>query len=178
MPAGAAGAARDAVRRYRARISGPLLDRIDLHVDVPRLPPAELRPDAPDGESSTDVRARVMQARALQHSRAGKPNALLSQSETMATCRLAERDHALLERAVDALQLSARSIHRILRVARTIADLDDRPHILTAHLTEAWAIGARTAASTDKPHKQRDSLRAFRGIAVTSANRRERGVRC
>ena len=61
----------------------------------------------------------------------------------MATCRLSERDHALLERAVDALQLSARSIHRILRVARTIADLDDRPHILTAHLTEA--LGYRRA---------------------------------
>jgi magnesium chelatase family protein len=133
----------DAVRRYRARISGPLLDRIDLHVDVPRLPPAELRPNAPDGESSAEVRARVENARALQHSRAGKPNALLSQSETMATCRLTERDHALLERAVDALQLSARSIHRILRVARTIADLGDRPHILTAHLTEA--LGYRRA---------------------------------
>jgi len=133
----------DAVRRYRARISGPLLDRIDLHVDVPRLPPAELRPDAPDGETSAEVRSRVLQARALQHSRAGKPNARLSQSETMATCRLSDRDHALLERAVDTLQLSARSIHRILRVARTIADLADRPHIVTAHLTEA--IGYRRA---------------------------------
>ena len=132
----------DAVRRYRARISGPLLDRIDLHVDVPRLPPAELRPNAPDGESSTDVRVRVIQARALQDSRAGKPNALLSQSETMATCRLTERDHALLERAVDTLQLSARSIHRILRVARTIADLDDRPHILTHTSPKPWGIGA------------------------------------
>lgn len=133
----------DAVRRYRARISGPLLDRIDLHVDVPRLPPAELRPDAPEGESTGEVRARVVRARALQHTRAGKANALLSQSETMATCRLSERDHILLERAVDALQLSARSIHRILRVARTIADLDERPHIMTAHLTEA--LGYRRA---------------------------------
>ncbi|HEY0659754.1 MAG TPA: YifB family Mg chelatase-like AAA ATPase [Lysobacter sp.] len=133
----------DAVRRYRARISGPLLDRIDLHVEVPRLPPSELRPDAPDGESSADVRARVLQARALQHRRAGRPNARLSQSETMVACRLSERDHALLERAVDTLQLSARSLHRILRIARTIADLDQRPDILTSHLTEA--IGYRRA---------------------------------
>ena len=137
----------EAVRRYRARISGPLLDRIDLHVDVPRLPPAELRPDAPAGESSADVRARVMNARALQHSRAGKTNARLGQSETMATCRLMAADQALLERAVDALQLSARSIHRILRVARTIADLDGHPDILTAHLTEA--LGYRRADRGD-----------------------------
>ena len=133
----------ESVRRYRARISAPLLDRIDLHVDVPRLPPAELRPDAPPGESSADVRARVMKARAVQQSRAGKTNARLGQSETMAACRLMPHDQALLERAVDALQLSARSIHRILRVARTIADLADCPNILTAHLTEA--LGYRRA---------------------------------
>jgi magnesium chelatase family protein len=133
----------DAVRRYRGRISGPLLDRIDLHVEVPRLPPSDLRPDAPSGEPSADVRARVMKARALQYSRAGKANALLGQSETMAVCRLSPRDQSLLERAVDALQLSARSIHRILRVARTIADLDSHPNILTPHLSEA--VGYRGA---------------------------------
>jgi len=133
----------DAIRRYRARISGPLLDRIDLHVEVPRLPPSELRPDAPDGESSAAIRERVVRARAIQHQRAGRPNARLSQSETMAWCRLGERDQALLERAIDALQLSARSMHRILRVARTIADLADSPHIATAHLTEA--LGYRQA---------------------------------
>ncbi|MFC3552400.1 YifB family Mg chelatase-like AAA ATPase [Lysobacter cavernae] len=133
----------EAIRRYRARISGPLLDRIDLHVEVPRLPPTELRPDAPDGECTSAVRARVVQARELQHSRTGKPNAQLGQAETMTTCRLSAPDQALLERAVDALQLSARSMHRILRVARTIADLDERPQILTAHLTEA--IGYRRA---------------------------------
>src|SRR5690606_12930579 len=74
----------DAIRRYRGRISGPLLDRIDLHVEVPRLPPAQLRPDAPEGESSADIRARVEAARALQEQRAGKPNARLGQAETMA----------------------------------------------------------------------------------------------
>ncbi len=127
----------EAIARYRARISGPLLDRIDLHVDVPRLPPAQLRPDAPDGESSAAVCARVEAARALQHARAGKPNAQLTQAETMAACRLAAADQALLERAIDSLQLSARSMHRILRVARTIADLAGSAGIASAHLAEA-----------------------------------------
>ncbi|MCI4569067.1 YifB family Mg chelatase-like AAA ATPase [Lysobacter sp. CFH 32150] len=131
----------EAIRRYRARISGPLLDRIDLHVDVPRLPPSALREDGPRSESSDEVRARVEQARATQHDRAGKPNAQLTQAETVAACRLAPHDQALLERAIDALQLSARSLHRILRVARTIADLAGSPDIATAHLTEA--IGYR-----------------------------------
>ena len=131
----------EAIRRYRARISGPLLDRIDLHIDVPRLPPSALRGDAPHSDSSALVRARVAQARAIQHARTRKPNAQLSQAETIATCRLEAHDQALLERAVDALQLSARSLHRILRVARTIADLAGCEAIATAHLTEA--IGYR-----------------------------------
>ena len=127
----------DVISRYRARISGPLLDRIDLHVDVPRLPPAQLRPDAPDGESSAAVRARVDTARTLQLQRAGKPNAQMTQAETMAACRLSSPDQVLLERAIDSLQLSARSMHRILRVARTIADLAGSTDIASAHLAEA-----------------------------------------
>ena len=127
----------DAIRRYRAKISGPLMDRIDLHVEVPRLPPADLRPDAAPGESSAIVRARVEQAREVQHRRAGKPNAQLSQSEMSNACRLGANDQLLLERAIEALQLSARSMHRILRVARTIADLGGSEKILSPHLTEA-----------------------------------------
>ena len=127
----------DAIQRYRARISGPLMDRIDLHVDVPRLPPAALRPDAPAGEDSATVRARVEHARGVQHARAGMPNALLGQAETFASCRLQPADQALLERAIDTLQLSARGLHRILRVARTIADLAGTEAIATAHLGEA-----------------------------------------
>ncbi len=129
------------IRRYRARISGPLMERIDLHVEVPRLPPGVLRHDAAPGESSTRVRDRVIQARALQDARCGSTNARLDQSQTDAHCRLAPRDSALLERAVESLQLSARSLHRILRVARTIADLDGSVDIETPHLTEA--IGYR-----------------------------------
>ena len=140
-PAGRCLCNDEMIRRYRHRLSGPLLDRIDLHVEVPRLPPTALRPEAPGGEASERVRARVVAARALQLARAGAANAHLDQGQTQAHCRLAPRDTALLERAVDSLQLSARSLHRILRVARTIADLADSAGIETPHLTEA--IGYR-----------------------------------
>ena len=131
----------DAIRRYRGRISGPLMDRIDLHVHVPRLPPSQLRPDGPAGEPSATVRARVIAARDRQQARAGRPNARLGEAEMRASCRLGDDDLALLERAVESLRLSARSMHRILRVARTIADLAGSADIGTGHLTEA--IGYR-----------------------------------
>jgi len=133
----------DAIDRYRARISGPLLDRIDLHVDVPRLPPAALRPDGPAGECSTTVAARVASARERQYARGAALNAQLDQAGTDRHCRLAPQDQALLERAIEALHLSARAMHRILRVARTIADLDGQDAIATPHLTEA--LGYRGA---------------------------------
>ena len=129
------------IRRYRARISGPLMERIDLHVEVPRLPATALRHDATAGESSPQVRERVVNARHVQLARAGTTNARLDQAQTDAHCRLAPPDSVLLERAVESLQLSARSLHRILRVARTIADLAGSQAIETPHLTEA--IGYR-----------------------------------
>ncbi len=140
-PSGRCLCSDEAIRRYRARISGPLLERIDLHVEVPRLPATALRHDAAPGESSAVVRARVLRARRLQEARCGTTNARLDQAQTDAHCRLAGRDFALLERAVESLQLSARSLHRILRVARTIADLAGCESIETPHLTEA--IGYR-----------------------------------
>ena len=140
-PSGRCLCSEEMIRRYRARISGPLLERIDLHVEVPRLPPSALRTDGTAGESSSVVRERVVAARARQQARGGRTNARLDQAGTDAFCRLAPRDSALLERAVESLQLSARSLHRILRVARTIADLAGAETIETPHLTEA--IGYR-----------------------------------
>jgi magnesium chelatase family protein len=140
-PSGRCRCPGDAIGRYRARISGPLLDRIDLHVQVPRLPPSELRGDAPTGENTATVRARVAQARSRQLQRAGVANAHLDQAGTLRDCALASADHDLLERAMEQLQLSARSMHRILRVARTIADLAGVADIARPHLTEA--IGYR-----------------------------------
>lgn len=145
-PSGRCRCTDEMIRRYRARISGPLLDRIDLQIDVPRLPPRELAPDAPAGESSAAVRERVQRARALQLSRTGNANAQLGHAETLRWCRLSGDDQRLLERAVDALQLSARSMHRILRVARTIADLAASDAITTSHLTEA--LGYRRLEAT------------------------------
>lgn len=129
------------IQAYLARVSGPLLDRIDLHVDVPRLPPSALRDDAERGEASDIVRARVVAARERQLARAGCANARLDARATEMTCRLHAADRLLLETAIETLHLSARSLHRILRVARTIADLADSGRIETPHLTEA--IGYR-----------------------------------
>lgn len=131
----------ETIQRYRARLSGPLLDRIDLHLNVPRLAPQEMHDDAPRGEATAPVRARVLAARVVQQQRAGKTNAQYNQSETERHCRLAGSDRQLLERAMQSLQLSARAMHRILRVARTIADLGHSDAIGTAHLAEA--IGYR-----------------------------------
>ena len=127
----------EGVRRYRARISGPLLDRIDIHVQVPRLEPHELRSNAAEGEDSATVRDRVVATRDVQLQRTGKPNAHLNPTELNAHCGLEDDDQYLLEAAVEQLQLSARSMHRILRVARTIADLAGCDRIETTHLAEA-----------------------------------------
>ncbi len=128
------------VARYRARISGPLLDRIDLHVEVPRLSPEELS-HRPSGETSAQVRERVIAARDRQLSRSGKLNHALTPGEIQRFCGLDAADLALLNRALKQLGLSARAYHRILKVARTIADLAEQEMIQLPHLTEA--IGYR-----------------------------------
>ena len=140
-PSGRCRCPAEVVARYRARVSGPLLDRIDLHVAVPRLAAHEIRADAVRGESTAVVRARVLAARERQRLRAGKSNARLSPAEAERDCILSPRDVNLLERAMQALQLSARAAHRILRVARTIADIDGADAIASTHLSEA--IGYR-----------------------------------
>lgn len=128
------------VRRYRGRLSGPLLDRIDLHVEVPRLPYRLLRGDNTE-ETSARVRDRVEAARERQRHRSGKPNAALNIQDIEQHCVLMESDYRLLENALKRLGLSPRAYHRIMKVARTIADLADSNHIRTRHLTEA--IGYR-----------------------------------
>ena len=117
-PRGRCGCSAEIVQRYRAKLSGPLMDRIDLQLAVPRLPPHDMRPDSPRGEPSAPVRERVLAARERQLARDGTLNAHLGQAQTEAHCRLEPRDQALLETAMETLQLSARAMHRILRVAR------------------------------------------------------------
>ena len=130
------------VARYRARISGPLLDRIDLHVEVPRVPADQLNvPATDDLETSDQVRERVEAARALQLERAGKPNQALTPTELDRTCPLDEHVRRLMSQALQKLGLSARAYHRVIKVARTIADLVGSDGIETAHLSEA--IGYR-----------------------------------
>jgi len=125
-----------AILAYRSRLSGPLLDRIDLHVDVPALPYRELA-HADAGESSAAIRDRVVAARERQQKRGHRWNARLSSADLRQVAQLDGAGHALLERAAGRLGLSARAITRVRRVARTIADLAGRPAIASAHLAEA-----------------------------------------
>ena len=128
----------DQIRRYRGKLSGPLLDRIDMHVEVPALPLDQLnREPAEKSETSAQVRIRVENARRLQLERSGIANAQLSNREIDKTCRLKPADRKLLEQAIERLGLSARAYHRVLKLARTIADLDSAEQVATRHLTEA-----------------------------------------
>ena len=128
------------IRRYLAKLSGPLLDRVDMHVEVPRLPYEVLRTSAQAAESSAAVAARVMTARERQ-SRRGVLNARLDALALQCACALGIREHGLLESASRRLGLSARACHRIQRVARTIADLGGQDGVGVAELSEA--IGYR-----------------------------------
>jgi magnesium chelatase family protein len=115
----------DQVTRYRSRISGPLLDRIDLCVEVPRVPLAELgTPPGPYDDDSATVRARVIRARRQGLMRAGRANAEINTRELERDCALHPTDRRWFESALERLHCSARAYHRILRVARTIADLE------------------------------------------------------
>jgi len=126
----------DQVARYRGRLSGPLLDRIDLSLEVPALSRHELL-DAPAAESSAAVRARVERAWALQADRQSVPNARLPAGEVERLCAADGAARALLDSAIERLGLSARAYHRVLRVARSIADLAGCESITSAHVAEA-----------------------------------------
>ncbi len=128
------------VRKYQQKISGPLLDRIDLHVDVPRLAEEELV-NYPPSESSAAIRERVCRAREVQHKRfANLPlhcNAQMSSREIKEFCVISDDVRALLRSAIQQLSLSARAYDRILKVARTIADLSGSDKITVSHIAEA-----------------------------------------
>ncbi|MFM9017604.1 MAG: YifB family Mg chelatase-like AAA ATPase, partial [Verrucomicrobiota bacterium] len=128
------------IRRYRSRVSGPLLDRIDVQVEAPALTIEELRSATP-GESSAEMRSRVEAARAIQRLRfSGRPggcNAVLGGRDLREHCALERAQGDLLQQAMEKLGLSARAYDRILRVARTVADLSASERIATAHLLEA-----------------------------------------
>ena len=138
-PSGRCRCSESEIRRYHARISGPLLDRIDLITEVPALDFAELRRKDP-AESSEAVRERVNAARELQRGRFGSGsecNARMGSAELRTFCALDNEGEALMRAAFDTMPLSARSHDRILRVARTIADLEGAERIEAAHLAEA-----------------------------------------
>ncbi len=126
----------DQVSRYKAKISGPLLDRIDLHIEVPALKEDELI-KASESEHSHVIKARVEKARAKQLARQNKPNNLLGTKEIDEYCVPDDAGLTLLKTAISRLNLSARAYHRILKVARTICDLSDEANIQPAHIAEA-----------------------------------------
>ena len=126
----------DQVSRYRSKISGPLLDRIDIQIEVPAVAHDDLLSKA-NGETSAELQARVESARQRQLARQGKPNAQLSVTEIDILCTTDAHGTALLEQAITRLNLSARAYHRVLKVARSIADLDEVEDIATKHIAEA-----------------------------------------
>ena len=137
-PSGRCHCTSEQVIRYRAKISGPLLDRIDMHLEVPRVAIELLRKNSSEGEeNSSTIRTRVIAARALAWSRCQKANSVLTAKEVKEFCTLSETGHQLLEQAIDKLGLSHRAYHRILKLARTIADLAQSPNIEISHLSEA-----------------------------------------
>lgn len=128
------------VRAYRARISGPMMDRIDLHIEVPAVSYERLRSKR-RGERSSTIRKRVERARKIQRARFQESsthcNAQMTSAQMREHCRVCEKGHALLRRVIDTVGMSARAYDRILKVARTIADLEGSENILSRHLAES-----------------------------------------
>jgi magnesium chelatase family protein len=128
------------IQRYRSKISGPLLDRIDIHVDVPAVPYKDLMGES-SAEPSHDIRKRVETARGIQSRRFWRAkiycNAQMGSRHIKNHCQIDEASHRLLEAAIDKLGLSARAHNRILKIARTIADLAGKSRIQVDHISEA-----------------------------------------
>lgn len=140
------------IQRYQKRISGPLMDRIDIHLEVKRVPFQKLA-DVAQGETSAVIRQRVEAARQRQAARfapLGKPHVLINgdmgPAEVQLCCGLEETGKNLLRAAVQQMNLSARAYHRVLKLSRTIADLAGEQNILPAHLAEALQYRPRELA--------------------------------
>ncbi len=129
------------VQRYQNKLSGPFLDRIDMHIEVPALSHQELQQKSESIENSFDVKKRVIQAQKQQKLRRHHCNAQLTTKEIEEDCHLSEENQKVLEKTMNKMKLSARAYHRILKLARTIADLENSEHIQLHHLTES--IGYR-----------------------------------
>jgi magnesium chelatase family protein len=127
------------VARYQGKISGPLLDRIDMQVEVQAAPPSSMLAEA-DGDASASVAARVAQARERQVQRQGCVNAVLEPGQLDTHCALDAASTQFAESAARRLGWSGRSLHRVIKLARTIADLAGAAHITTAHLAEAMQL--------------------------------------
>ncbi|HFB64815.1 MAG TPA: ATP-dependent protease [Aeromonadales bacterium] len=127
----------DQIRRYLGKLSAPFIDRIDLHIDVPPLARGELSKKNPQAETSKQIRERVTAARKIQLNRNGTANAKMNAEMMNQCCQLTEKDAEFLEATIERLSLSARTYHRIIKVARTIADLAGEKQINKTHLAEA-----------------------------------------
>jgi magnesium chelatase family protein len=134
------------ISKYRRRISGPLMDRIDLHIEVPALKYEKLASEKVSEESSA-VRKRVQSARAVQQQRFlnqnNSVNSEMNIQQIKEHCQIDSASQQILKNAVNTLHLSARGYHRVLKLARTIADLAGQPQILTSHLAEALQYRAK-----------------------------------
>lgn len=130
------------VLKYLNRLSGPFLDRIDIQIEVARLPKGTWKDGQPQSESSATVRERVQQCRNIQQQRQGKPNAQLTSADLRQHCQLTADDHDFLELAVEKLGMSTRAHHKIIKIARTLADMESSANIGHQHLLEALSYRA------------------------------------
>ena len=135
-PGGRCRCTAEQIIKYRNRVSGPLLDRIDMHIEVPAISRNQLTKKNIKVESSEQIRKRVFAAREIQ-TRRGKINAAMDNRQIDQHCAISDEDMQLLEQAIHKLGFSARAYHRVLKVARTIADLGQSEIIATAHISEA-----------------------------------------